>query len=105
MVNSLSFEGENVLHSNYTYIQLLAAMTPYSRDYSGHPKIACTDTPQQISNYRKKLSGPLLDRFDLHVEVAFQSGAVLLGKSAPAESSSVVYQRVVQARQRQSESV
>ena len=81
--------------------QLLAAMNPCPCGFSGHPKVACTDTPQQISNYRKKLSGPLLDRFDLHVEVAFQAGAVLLGKSAPAESSSVVYQRVLKARQRQ----
>ena len=69
--------------------------------FSGHPKVACTDTPQQIQNYRKKLSGPLLDRFDLHVEVAFQAGAVLLGKPAPAESSAAVYQRVKKARQRQ----
>jgi len=81
--------------------QLLAAMNPCPCGFSGHPKVACTDTPQQISNYRKKLSGPLLDRFDLHVEVAFQSGSVLLGKSAPAESSAMVYERVLQARQRQ----
>jgi len=81
--------------------QLLAAMNPCPCGFSGHPKVACTDTPQQIQNYRRKLSGPLLDRFDLHVEVAFQAGAVLLGKSAPAESSAVVYQRVKQARQRQ----
>mgnify|MGYP000008054546 CR=1 FL=1 len=81
--------------------QLLAAMNPCPCGFSGHPKVACTDTPQQISNYRRKLSGPLLDRFDLHVEVAFQSGSVLLGKSAPAESSSAVYERVLQARKRQ----
>jgi len=76
-------------------------MNPCPCGFSGHPKVAWTDTPQQIQNYRKKLSGPLLDRFDLHVEVAFQAGAVLLGKPAPAESSAAVYQRVKKARQRQ----
>ena len=81
--------------------QLLAAMNPCPCGYLGHPKIACTDSPQQINQYRRKLSGPLLDRFDLHIEVAFQPGSVLLGKSAAAESSSVVYERVVQARKRQ----
>mgnify|MGYP000302937683 FL=1 len=81
--------------------QLLAAMNPCPCGYSGHPKIACTDTPQQISQYRRKLSGPLLDRFDLHVEVASQSGSVLLAKAAPAENSATVYQRVESAREKQ----
>jgi len=81
--------------------QLLAAMNPCPCGYSGHPKIACTDTPQQISQYRRKLSGPLLDRFDLHVEVASQSGSVLLAKAAPAENSVTVYQRVESAREKQ----
>ena len=81
--------------------QLLAAMNPCPCGYSGHPKIACTDTPQQISQYRRKLSGPLLDRFDLHVEVASQSGSVLLAKAAPAENSETVYQRVESAREKQ----
>jgi len=79
--------------------QLLAAMNPCPCGYSGHPKIACTDTPQQISQYRRKLSGPLLDRFDLHVEVASQPGSVLLSKAAPTESSASVYKRVALARE------
>jgi len=78
--------------------QLLAAMNPCPCGYSGHPKIPCIDTPQQIANYRKKLSGPLLDRFDLHIEVNFQEGAAILGKGAPGESSVVVAKRVAQAR-------
>ena len=81
--------------------QLVAAMNPCPCGYSGHPKINCTDTPQQISQYRRKLSGPLLDRFDLHIEVASQAGSVLLAKSAPAESSATVHQRVQLARDKQ----
>lgn len=50
--------------------QLIAAMNPSPCGYLGHPKIPCTSTPKQIQNYRSKLSGPLLDRIDLHVDVA-----------------------------------
>lgn len=81
--------------------QLLAAMNPCPCGYSGHPSVACSDTPQQIAQYKRKLSGPLLDRFDLHVEVSSQSGAVLLSNSEPAESSEDVYRRVALARERQ----
>ncbi|MFT6029359.1 MAG: magnesium chelatase family protein [Oleiphilaceae bacterium] len=81
--------------------QLLAAMNPCPCGYSGHPTVPCSDTPQQIAQYRRKLSGPLLDRFDLHVEVSSQSGAVLLSNTAPAEKSSSVYQRVSLAREKQ----
>jgi len=81
--------------------QLLAAMNPCPCGFAGHPRIACTDTPQQINNYRKKLSGPLLDRFDLHVEVAYQAGAVLLDASNCSESSEAIFQRVQLAHDRQ----
>jgi len=50
--------------------QLIAAMNPSPCGYLGHPSIPCTSTPKQIQNYRSKLSGPLLDRIDLHVDVA-----------------------------------
>ena len=81
--------------------QLLAAMNPCPCGYSGHPTVACSDTPQQIAQYRRKLSGPLLDRFDLHVEVSSQSGSVLLSNAEPAESSLSVYERVALARDKQ----
>ena len=81
--------------------QLLAAMNPCPCGYSGHPTVPCSDTPQQIAQYRRKLSGPLLDRFDLHVEVSSQTGAVLLSSAEPAEKSSSVYQRVSLARDKQ----
>ena len=82
-------------------LQLLAAMNPCPCGYAGHPTVACSDTPQQIAQYRRKLSGPLLDRFDLHVEVSSQSGAVLLSNSEPAENSLTVYERVSLARKKQ----
>jgi magnesium chelatase family protein len=81
--------------------QLVAAMNPCPCGYAGHPRVNCTDTPQQISQYRRKLSGPLLDRFDLHIEVASQPGSVLLSDINMSESSSVVFARVSQARERQ----
>lgn len=81
--------------------QLIAAMNPCPCGYAGHPTIPCSDTPQQIAQYRRKLSGPLLDRFDLHVEVTSQSGAVLLSHTNVAEDSQSVYQRVSNARDRQ----
>ncbi len=81
--------------------QVVAAMNPCPCGFSGHPKIPCQDTPQQIAQYRRKLSGPLLDRFDIHVEVSFQQAALLLAQGGEVESSAQVYQRVAQARQRQ----
>ena len=58
----------------------------------------CTDTPQQIQNYRKKLSGPLLDRFDMHVEVPYQAANILLSSVDASESSADILARVEQAR-------
>ena len=78
--------------------QLIAAMNPCPCGFSGHPTIPCTDTPQQIANYRRKLSGPLLDRLDLHVEVSSQSSAVLFDQSEQSESSAQVLERVKAAR-------
>lgn len=81
--------------------QIVAAMNPCPCGFVGHPKIQCQDTPQQIAQYRRKLSGPLLDRFDIHVEVAFQNAAVLMDNGPEMESSAVVLARVVAARDRQ----
>lgn len=81
--------------------QVVAAMNPCPCGYSGHPTIECQCTPPQIMRYRSKISGPLLDRFDLHVEVPVQSGTVLLGSGDAGEASSSVRERVLQARARQ----
>jgi len=78
--------------------QVIAAMNPCPCGYRGHPAIECQCTPQQIARYQGKLSGPLLDRFDLHVEVPVQAGAVMLGPGQRSESSAEVRQRVLAAR-------
>ncbi len=81
--------------------QVVAAMNPCPCGYLGHPSIECQCTPQQVLRYRAKISGPLLDRFDLHVEVPVQSGEVLMQREGDGEPSAVVRERVNLARQRQ----
>lgn len=81
--------------------QVVAAMNPCPCGYSGHPSIDCQCTPSQVMRYRAKISGPLLDRFDLHVEVPVQGGEVLMQPGAAEESSASVRTRVEQARRRQ----
>jgi len=79
--------------------QLIAAMNPCPCGYLGHPTRACRDTPDQIARYQGKLSGPLLDRIDLHVEVpALPPDDVLSGPAG--ECTELVRDRVVAARQR-----
>jgi magnesium chelatase family protein len=79
--------------------QLIAAMNPCPCGFLGHPSKACRDTPDQIARYQGKLSGPLLDRIDLHVEVpALPPDDLLHG--AAGESSDAVRERVVAARDR-----
>lgn len=83
--------------------QVVAAMNPCPCGYRGHPAIECQCTPQQVQRYQSRLSGPLLDRFDLHVEVPVQPGEVLLRRQGGGESSAAVRQRVIAARQRQAD--
>ncbi|MCB5190734.1 YifB family Mg chelatase-like AAA ATPase [Methylobacillus arboreus] len=80
--------------------QLIAAMNPCPCGYLGHPNGKCRCTPDQVSRYRGRLSGPLLDRIDIHIEVPALSEDELL--SVPAGESSVVIRgRVEVARKRQ----
>ncbi len=81
--------------------QVIAAMNPCPCGYRGHPRIDCQCTPQQVMKYQSKLSGPLLDRFDLHVEVPVQGGDVLLSQQPDGVSSDQVRDRVAEARARQ----
>ena len=79
---------------------LVAAMNPCPCGYRGDPQRACRCTPQQVAKYRGRISGPLLDRIDLIVEV--QPVAIADLTSAPTgESSSAVRARVLAARERQ----
>lgn len=79
--------------------QLIAAMNPCPCGYLGHPTRSCRCTPDQVSRYQGKLSGPLLDRIDLHVEVpALPGDEVLRGQAG--EASATMRERVQAARER-----
>jgi magnesium chelatase family protein len=78
-------------------------MNPCPCGYAGDPNGRCRCTPPQIRRYLAKLSGPLLDRIDMHVEVPRLSYEVLRTTTRPPESSAVVAARVVTARDRQSQ--
>ena len=79
--------------------QLIAAMNPCPCGYLGSSLRACRCSPDQVSRYQGKLSGPLLDRIDLHVEVGALAADELLG-AAPGESTASIRQRAVLARAR-----
>ncbi|WP_372658020.1 YifB family Mg chelatase-like AAA ATPase [Hydrogenophaga sp.] len=79
--------------------QLIAAMNPCPCGFLGHPSKACRDTPDQIARYQGKLSGPLLDRIDLHVEVPALPPDELLNHGT-GETSALVRERVATARDR-----
>ncbi len=76
--------------------QLVAAMNPCPCGYQGHPTRACRCTPEQVQRYRNRLSGPLLDRIDLCIEVPALSSSDL-AQATPGENSAVVRERVVAA--------
>jgi len=80
--------------------QLIAAMNPCPCGYFGHPTRSCQCSSIQIRRYRTRISGPLLDRFDLRVHVPPVEKEELMGMAA-GESSADVVERVVLARQRQ----
>jgi magnesium chelatase family protein len=79
--------------------QLVAATNPCPCGYAGDHLIACRCSPRAMERYRRRFSGPLLDRIDLRVRVARLDGDELVG--APGESSAVVRERVTAARKRQ----
>lgn len=81
---------------------LVASMNPCPCGYYGHPTRKCTCSPSQVSRYLNRISGPLLDRIDLQIEiqpVAFDDMATTI----PAESSAQIRSRVLTARMRQQE--
>lgn len=80
--------------------QLIAAMNPCPCGYQGHPTRACSCTPDQVSRYRARISGPLLDRVDLAVEVPAVPADVLASRELGASSASV-RERVMSAWERQ----
>lgn len=81
---------------------LVAAMNPCACGYYGHPTRACTCSPNSVRRYLSRISGPLLDRFDLHVEVP-PVGYGDLNADTPAENSAAIRERVNAARRIQLE--
>jgi magnesium chelatase family protein len=78
---------------------LVAAMNPCPCGYLGHPQRACRCTPDQINRYQSRVSGPLLDRIDMHIEVpALPAEALLSGPRG--ESTAEVGARVLAAHTR-----
>ncbi len=82
--------------------QLIAAMNPCPCGYLGHPGGQCRCSPELVARYRGRISGPLLDRIDLHIEVAALPEAEMTA-AGDGEASSVVRARVAAARARQIE--
>ena len=81
---------------------LMASMNPCPCGFYNHPERECTCPPGTVQKYLNKISGPLLDRIDLHVEVtpvAFSE----LSSLKPQENSSVIRDRVINAREKQAE--
>jgi magnesium chelatase family protein len=82
------------------HFMLVAAMNPCPCGYLGDPKHECRCAPAQIQRYRARISGPLLDRIDLHIEAPALSIAELRNDQ-PGENSAAIRARVELARQRQ----
>ncbi|MGH8579920.1 MAG: YifB family Mg chelatase-like AAA ATPase [Gammaproteobacteria bacterium] len=82
-------------------VQLVAAMNPCPCGYLGDPSGRCHCTAQQVQRYRSRISGPLLDRIDLHIQVPPVPRKALLDERAQPEPSHPVRARVLAARLRQ----
>ena len=87
-------------HAEYpARFQLIAAMNPCPCGYLGDKQADCRCSRDRVAAYRNKVSGPLLDRIDLHVEVPRPPTALLRNHDDSAESSIAVRERVLRARQ------
>ena len=92
-------------NSHITYparVQLVAAMNPCRCGYLSDPSLACSKAPKCAEEYQNRLSGPLLDRIDLHVEVPAVNPADM-ALPIPKENSAIVAARVAAARRIQTE--
>ncbi|MCL2484738.1 MAG: YifB family Mg chelatase-like AAA ATPase [Endomicrobia bacterium] len=82
---------------------LVAAMNPCPCGNLGHREKQCSCNPYQVQKYKNKISGPLLDRIDIHIEVPALKVSELAQMNASGESSSEIRKRVVKAREKQTE--
>lgn len=87
------------LHVTYpARMQLIAAMNPCRCGHLGDPSQACARAPKCAMEYRAKISGPMLDRIDIHVDVPAVS-AVDLTLPTPTETTEIVARRIARARE------
>ena len=89
--------GKITLPCNF---MLVAAMNPCPCGYLGDPKHECRCSPAQIQRYRARISGPLLDRIDIHIEAPALS-VTELRTDRPGEKTAAIRARVAQVRERQ----
>lgn len=82
---------------------LIASMNPCPCGYYNHPEKECVCGPGVVKRYLSKISGPLLDRIDLHVEVTPVSYDELASTDRPSETSADIVKRVIRAREIQGE--
>ncbi len=84
---------------------LIASGNPCPCGYLNHPEKECKCTPRQVTNYRKKISGPILDRIDLHIQVPAVDVEKLKKqrRKNEGESSAEIRKRVIKARDTQEE--
>ena len=88
------------VHGSASYpckFMLVAAMNPCKCGYLGHPTRECTCTPSAVEQYRRRISGPLLDRIDIQIEITpvpFKD----ISRSTQGESSAGIRERVIKAR-------
>ena len=80
------------------HFQLIAAMNPCPCGYLGDAKRECCCTLDQVRRYRQRISGPLLDRIDMHVQVSRISQQLLISSKPNNENSMTVRTRVINAR-------
>jgi len=81
--------------------QLIAAMNPCPCGHLKNPKLSCSKAPRCAEAYQNKISGPLLDRIDMHIEVDAVEPWKLSASEKPPESSREIRARVAAARERQ----
>lgn len=89
------------VHATVSYpcsVMLIAAMNPCPCGFYGHPKRKCACNPKAINRYLGKVSGPLLDRIDIHIEVPPVEYDELSGKAQGGEPSEKIKERVNKAR-------
>lgn len=81
--------------------QLIAAMNPCPCGYLGHPSGKCHCTPDQVARYRGRISGPLLDRIDMQIEVPAVPQEELMRQQVTCENSNAIRKRVEKTHQLQ----